>query len=267
MKTKKILALSLSLLCFGLSPWYKSSSQTTAQINLSQEELENYLKTANIVSVRKNEQAGRTAPWRIALDNGQVKLGGYFKHINRHRPSFLADSYQYEIAAYELSKLLDLDIIPPVVEREIEGLTGSLQLFIEDCIRESERKRRNIEPPDPEGFKNKLEVINVFENLVFEEECSDADDTLIHLKDWKIFRVDFSMAFSPTPALIPGCRISRCSRRLYQKLLQLKSGQVKDKLGTYLNDDEIEALLKRKEIIITKIKQLLKEKGEEAVLF
>jgi len=267
MKNKKLMTTSFFLLGLLFNFGYDTRAQATSQINLNQEELEKYLRTAKIISVQKNEQTGRTSLWRIQLDNGQLKLRGYFKHLNRHRPSFLADSYQYEIAAYELSKLLDLEIIPPVVEREIEGITGSLQLFMEDCIRESERKRRNIEPPDPEGFKNKLEVLNVFENLVFEEECFDADDTLIHLKDWKVCRVDFSMAFSPTPALIPGCTISRCSRHLYLKFLQLDDSQVKDKLGAYLSDDEMEALLKRKEIIIAKIEQLIKEKGEEAVLF
>lgn len=266
MNTKKVLAI-LFLTCLIYGNWIYCQSQTSSEENLKRKEIENYLKTAKIISIEKDEVTGRTAPWKIRMDDGKIARRGRFKHLDRQRPSFLADSYKYEIAAYELDKLLDLNIIPPLVEKEIEGTKGSLQLFVEDCITESERKRRNIEPPDPEGFKNSLEVINVFENLVYDEDCFDSDDTLIHIKDWKVCRVDFSMAFSPTSELISGCRITKCSKNLYQNLLKLDNEEVKAKLKPYLNDEEIEALLKRKDIIIEKIKQLIEEKGEASILF
>lgn len=266
MKNKKALAI-VFFICLGLGNWFHCQSQTVDKENLKQKEMENYLRTAKIISIDKDESAGRTAPWRINLDDGKVRRRGHFKHLNRPRPSFLADSYKYEIAAYELDKLLDLNIVPPVVKRKIEGTEGSLQLYLEDCINENERKRRNIEPPDSESFKNTLEVINVYENLVYDEDCFDSADTLIHISDWKVCRVDFSMAFSPTPELIPGCRITQCSKKFYQNLLKLDSEAVKAKLKSYLNEEEIEALLKRKNIIIEKIQQLIEEKGEESVLF
>ena len=53
-----------------------------------------------------------------------------------HRPSGLEataarcdagfqDSYKAEIAAYELDKLLTLDMVPPAVERVLQGIKGS----------------------------------------------------------------------------------------------------------------------------------------------
>lgn len=255
------------LLILGSGSFFYVLSQQTDQEKWKQEEMENYLRKARVVSVRKSPQAGRTAPWRVLLDDGKKQRQGHFKHINRPRPAILANSYKYEIAAYELDKLLELNIVPPVVEREIEGTKGSLQLFLEGCIKEEQRKRRKLEPPDPESFQNSLEVVNIFENLVHEEECFDSGDILIHLEDWKVCRVDFDMAFSPVPELIPGCRISRCSKKLYEKLLVLDREHVKTKLKPYLNDEEIEALIQRKNIIIEKLQKLIKEKGEEAVLF
>ena len=257
----------LIFICPALATWCLSLSHPSDRGNWDQQKLENYLKTAKIVSVEKDAEAGRTAPWRITLDDGKARRQGHFKHLNRPRPSILPDSYKYEIASYELDKLLELRIVPPVVEREIEGTTGSLQLYLEGCIQEAERKRKKIDPPDPEFFQNTLEMINVFENLVHEEDCFDANDTLVSLDDWKVCRVDFSMAFSPLPELIPGCKINKCSHTLYKNLLQLNDLQVKNKLKPYLNDEEIEALLQRKKIIIDKIEQLIKEKGLEAVLF
>ena len=238
----------------------------THQEILKQKEMENYLRTAEIISVKIDLEGGRTEAWKINLNDGKIARRGIFKYINRARPALLPDSYKYEIAAYELDKLLSLNIVPPVVERELKGQEGSLQLLIEGCITENERKRRNIKPPDLKSFQNALEVINIFENLVYNERI-DPDDILIHRENWKVWGVDFSRAFAPASELIPGYEITRCSKKLFQNLLKWDSNVVKTKLKPYLNDEEIEALLKRKNIIVEKIKQLIKEKGEESVLF
>ena len=86
-------------------------------------------------------------------------------------------------------------------------------------------------------------------------------------EDWKVCCIDFSEAFAPRSELIPDCPITRCSRKLYQNLMKLDDNEVKAKLKPYLNDEEIKALLQRKKAIINRIKQLIQEKGEEAVLF
>ncbi|MCK4556838.1 MAG: hypothetical protein KAU47_04925, partial [Candidatus Aminicenantes bacterium] len=81
------------------------------------------------------------------------------------------------------------------------------------------------------------------------------------------WRVDFSEAFEPSPELIEGCKITLCSRKLYQNLQQIEDKKIKSKLKKYLNEDEIEALLKRKKLIIETLQKLIEEKGEAAVLF
>ncbi len=219
--------------------------------------MEHYLLTAKIVSVRKNIIGGKTGPWLIDLTDGKVTHRGFFKHIHRPRPTPLPDSYQYEIAAYELDKLLDFNVVPPVVEREIEARKGSLQLFLEDCITERDRKLIKLEPPDPKSFQNSLDELRIFENLVFNK-CSNMDDTRIHKKSWKVCRVDFSEAFGPSPDLVPDCEISYCSERIFRNLQGLDAGTVQARLSPYLSGEEIKALLDRKDRICEKIKQLQK---------
>ncbi len=259
MKTKILIIVTFFVL-FSFANSYK-------RINLivGQENIEHYLRTAQIVSIKIDPKAGRTEAWHIILDDGKVSCKGYFKYVNRTRPAPLADSYRYEIAAYELDKLMHLNAVPPVVEREIKGMKGSLQLFIENCITENHRQRTNIEPPYPKLFQNVLNDIIIFENLTYNER-SDLNDILIHEEDWKVWRIDFSQAFSPQPELIPGSNISHCSKKFFQNLLKLDNEIIMAKLKLYLNDEEIRALLKRKELIIEKIKQLIKEKGETFVL-
>jgi hypothetical protein len=268
MKNKKALAIIIFAWFFS-GAWFSSKCQDAAQENAKQKELENYLKTAKIASKRR--AGGRGENWIISLDDGKTASNGFFKLLDQTRPALIPDSYKYGIAAYELDKLLDLNMVPPVVEREIDGRKGSLQIFIEGALEESKRRIKKIEPPEPEKLKNTLQDLSVFENLTYSPSfCGERelDDILImDKKDWKVWRVDFSEAFAPSPELIPGCEISRCSKKLYQSLIKLEDKVIKAKLEHYLNDEEISMLLKRKKIIIEKIKKLIAEKGEESVLF
>ena len=153
-----------------------------------------------------------------------------------------------------------------MVEREIGGTKGSLQVRVEDCFGLDEQQRKNIAPPDPQAFANALGDINVFENLVHKER-DELDDILIKEETWMIYRVDFSEAFNPTPDLIPEQKITCCSKTLFHNLQELSDEVIKARLSDYLNDEEMSALLSRKALIIKILKKLIEEKGEAAVLF
>ena len=236
------------------------------QGNLFQKEVEDYLKKAEIVRVEKDKIMGRTALWEVTLDNGEVSRKGYFKYIDRSRPKIPPDSFKYEIAAYELSKFLGLEIIPPIVEREIEGIKGSLQIGVKEFITESYRKRSGDIPPDAMKFHRAIETIRIFENLVYDE-CNDEDDIFIQKEDWKVWRVDFTEAFFPSLELILNCELTCCSRKLYNNLQNISDELIKTRLSPYLNKKEIKTLIERKNIILKKIKKLIKERGKEAVLW
>jgi len=257
MKNKKALAIIIFTFFFS-GTWSQSKSQAVTQENAKQKELENYLRTAKIVSKRR--AGGRGENFVISLDDGKILRRGFFKLLNQTRPALIPDSYKYGIAAYELDKLLDLNLVPPVVEREIEGRKGSLQIFIEGSLNEMVRRMRSIKPPEPVKFKKILEDLSVFENLTYSPSyCGERelDDILImHREDWKIWRVDLSEAFAPSPELIPGCEITGCSKKLCQNLIKLEDKVIKAKLKHYLNDEEISMLLKRKKLIIEKIKKI-----------
>jgi hypothetical protein len=230
--------------------------------------LEKVLREAKVNKIEKDGLGGRTGPWLITLGDGAARLRAVFRHVDRRRPLPTPDSYKYDIAAYELTKLLGIELIPPVVEREIGGRKGTLQVFLdlENCIREKDRRRKKMEPPNPKAFSNAFEEVKVLENLTYDE-CQDADDLYVHRDDWRVCRVDFSEAFAPVPELLPGCEITVCSRRFYEGLLKLDEETVKSALSKYLSDEEVGALLTRKGLLIEKIKALICEKGEDAVLF
>ena len=218
-------------------------------------DLEDYLRKAGVGTIIRGAQRGRTEPWTIILDDGQVVRRSIFKYVDRRRPSMLPDSYFYEIAAYELSKLLGLDIVPPVVERQIEGTKGSLQAFVESAVPEAARRRNGPEPPEPLKFGEALESVRVFALLV-NDTCENLEDTLVETGTWRVFRVDFSEAFGPSPELRPDCGLTSCPDGLCLKLRDLDDRVIGQRLAPYLNKDEIGALIRRKGRLIRLLEDL-----------
>jgi hypothetical protein len=229
-------------------------------------DLEKFLREAKVLSVTKEVSPGRSRPWIVILSEGGVQRQALFKYFDYRRPQPQPHSYKYELAAYALDRLLDAQLVPPVVERKIEGRKGSLQIFLENCVSEQDRRRKRLEPPDPKAFANAVEGARVFESLA-DDECLNYSDLLVHTDDWRVCRVDFSEAFAPSPELRPDCRITVCPRRLYEGLQKLDDATLVAAMKAYLNEAEIRALLARKSLILDKIKALIAEKGEASVLF
>jgi hypothetical protein len=232
----------------------------------SEGNIESFLKAAPILKIRKTSLPGRTEPWKITLEDGGSKRQAIFKYIDRPRPNLIPDSWKYERAAYLICRYLSLTYVPPVVERQVEEIPGSLQLFVDGAIPEADRKQKHIEPPDPRGFEEALMELRVFANIVYDS-CHNDEDTLIQMDTWRVYRVDFAQAFEPKKGLVRDCAIERCSSRLYGHLRAWKDDQVAKLLAPYLNQEEIQALNARVGLIIYTIRRLIQTRGEGAVLF
>jgi hypothetical protein len=237
---------------------------TPLQPLASAKAVEEFLRTAKAMA-RKTTAAGRTEPWRVTLEKDGVTRRAMFKYIDRRRPHPLPDSYRYELAAYALAKYLRLTFVPPVIEREIDGIPGSLQIFVENAVTEFEWKEQKLSPARPAAFERDREDLRLFEILVHEE-CDNDRDVLISRDDQRIYRVDFSEAFSPRKSFPPGCELRKCSRDLYGKLLGWDKKAVTGLLSPYLNKEEIEALHSRRDLIIRLIRRLIQVSGEGNVL-
>lgn len=256
------MSLLLVFLCFCLcgSDFWEQNID-----NLDRESIEKFLKKAKHVSVER-ERGRRTESWVVELDDGKIKGRGFFKLVNRDwsNPSG-GDSYKYVLASYELDKMLDLNLVPPTVERKIERRKGSLMLFLEPpVISERNRLQKNLFPPDPVSFNKTMADLVIFEHLLFFPSlCSqrDLENILIQTeKNWKVWMVDLSEAFAPAMRLITGCEITDCSDNLFHKMENLSRDEIRARLGQYLNNEEIAALIVRKDLIIKKVKELRTKK-------
>jgi len=264
MNNKIVIFFTASLLAWGMAICQQPDKPP---LEKQIEHLEKYLAAARIAAVDRETESGRTGGWDVILEKDGIRHRARFKHVNKHRPpDFFADSYQYELAAYVLNRMLSQTIIPPMVPREIDGVSGSLQIYMENCSRESDVVRRNQDPPDPVLFKRAKIVIEIFE-LLTADQCHDMEDTLIQADSWKVCRIDFSEAFKPDPTLSADYTISGCSRLLYKELKKLKKEDLTTMLSAYLNADELDGLWQRAGLIIRVLDDLIKTNGEDNILF
>src|SRR3972149_10988561 len=112
----------LMLLFLGLVPSV-ATSQALTPLWPNAEEIEGFLKNADIVD-RIPLGTGITKPEKVTLElNGETGYAG-FKKVDKDD-----ENWRYEVAAYELDKLLGLGMVPPTVERSVGGRKGCRQLW------------------------------------------------------------------------------------------------------------------------------------------
>jgi len=104
------------------------------------------------------------------------------------------DSYKYNIAAYRLAELLELDdMLPVYVERKCKARPVRSAGISPTRWTMSSASKRKIEPPDPDKWNKQMYRIRVSDELIY-----DTDPNLTNVligEDWTVWRVDFSRAF------------------------------------------------------------------------
>ena len=76
---------------------------------------------------------GVTNPWKATLAAGGLVEAFVWKDIKPGIYQGYWESYKAEIAAYELDRLLELNMTPPYVERRIDGELGAAGLWVDNA--------------------------------------------------------------------------------------------------------------------------------------
>ena len=243
---------------------------------LSKEEVYRFLLTAKVV---KSEKIGKglTHPWRLTLSAGGLTHDASFQDIDVRtqeagfagggRELNFADSFHYNIAAYELALLLELDdMVPITVEREWKGRKGSLSWWVDDVkMDEDERLKQGITPTETRTWNRQMHSVRIFSQLIYDTD-RNLQNVLI-TGDWKIWIIDFSRAFRTLHQLPEEKDLLKCEKGLFSRLLELSRDEVSHAVGAHLTKWEIEALMARRDLIAAHFQKLIAEKGEPAVLY
>lgn len=271
---KKKAFLSLSFL-FIFLVFYLPGQFTPEELS-KREYIETFLEKADI---QKAEDIGEgvTKPCKLTLGMNGSQMEGCWKNPSGMQKGHL-EGWQYEIAAYRLDKLLKINMIPPTVEREYQGKKGSLQFWVDTARSELDRMEQNIKIPRnkiPDWNKRKY-LTRAFDCLIANEDRTQQN--IRYTEDWRTILIDHSRSFRSkrkyTKQLMygkNGLKSTQLFRVLPRSFVQnveaLTYEKVKEAVGPYLSEKEIEAVLKRKELILKEIREMIKEKGENKVLY
>jgi len=273
MQTRRFCAVILLAILSGL---LSSVSFAQEDLELTVEQKREFLLNAEVKRARTTSE-GITSPYRLTLTDGKITHDALFQSINERRPSKkfrdgtteinFVDSYLYNLAAYELSKLLGLDhMLPVTVSRKWKGKSGSLSWWLTVQMSNAERYTKKINVPDVETWNRYMYNVRLFAELIYDTDRNNLQNTLIG-HDWEVYMIDFTRAFRQFHDLKNSDNLVRCSRELLEKLRKLDIEEVEAKTEEYLTGPEIEGIMKRKEKILAHFDKLVAEKGEYAVLY
>jgi len=246
----------------------------------SDEELENYLRTAEVEAVSAIP-VGVSRPRKVVFSLDGHRVHAVFKNIDERRRNtrdptaagggrgrvylMWRDSYIYDLAAYHVDRLLGLDRVPPIVPRKFRGDKGSFQIWLEGTITENSRREKAFEPPEVARFNQQRSTLHVFDNLVANRD-SNLGNTLID-GNWRIWFIDCSRCFGTSKDLLYADAITHCDRRLWEALKELDRDEAKAALSPFLTRAEIDALFVRRDKIVGHVQGLIDQWGEDLILF
>ena len=177
------------------------------------------------------------------------------------------DSYHFNIAGYEVARLLGMDnMVPVYVERKWNGSRGSMSWHIDNVVMdEGDRLKKQVAIPNPEDWNGQMYKIRVFNQLIY-----NTDPNLTNVlitKDWKIWLIDFTRAFRSNKNLEDPKDLIKCDRNLFEKLKQLDEKQVMAATDKQLSKGEVKALMARRDKIVEYFSKEIAAKGESEVLY
>ena len=277
MKKRRVAPVSLSVCLMSAALLFQAVARAqdaaAPAATLSCTEMETYLKTAKVVS-QKSNSVGITAPSRAMLDNGTLQHEASIQSVDIKKTTFegsrgtelnFRDAWQFNVAGYELAKMLKLNMVPPYVERRVGGKDASVSWWVNDAMMEKDRFQKKIQPPQPMKWNEQLYAARIFHELI-----ADTDFNMTNIliaKDWRIWMIDFSRAFRMTKTINNPKQLTRADRTLLTSMRELTLDGVRQTLGRWLTKNEIEGLMARRDLIVQFFDKEVAAKGEGAVLY
>ena len=275
----RVVSLLLAGLLLVCQPAAAQHPAAAAPPSLTQAEIRDFLLTAKVIRSRDTSK-GVTSPKRLTLTNGTLTHDAAFQAIDEHQQvASLAgggrsaavemnfvDAYRYNVAAYELAGLLGLDYMMPVhVERRWDGKKGSLSWWVDVIMDEGERLKRKIQPPNATDWNQQMYRMRVFAALTRDTDRNTGN--VLITPEWKVMMIDFTRAFRLQTELLYANDLAKIDRALLPRLEALTKDSVKGAVKDQLTGPEIDAVMKRRGVIVAHFKKLVADLGEKAVLY
>jgi hypothetical protein len=275
-KEPHFLTCILMVLVFGLA--LPAAAQFLPEEAAEQPKWEEFLTTAEIVGQEQLKGEGAvTNPWKLTLSKDGLQKFALWKNIDVLTGRF-PDSWKWEVAAYRIDRLLDLNMVPATVERRFHGDRGSIQIWVESEMTLKKKVEKKIKTPSYKVFywNRALFLQRFFDNLIGNEDRHQ--NNYLITADWRLILIDHSRSFRTSKKFTKGLiytekhpegpmEMRELPRAMVDKLKALTPEVVQAAVGEYLTDEEIKAMFLRRDLMLLEIDKLVKKYGEENVLY
>jgi hypothetical protein len=248
----RLLSVAIGLLvCVSAFAWAQAApAQNSARTWIGREaELEAFLKSAQPTKI-ENLGTGVTRPKKATLAAGGPIAAMTWKPVKPGVYNGYRESYKHEIAAYELDKLLGLGMIPPTVERTIDGEMGAAVMWAAPSKSFKDLggvPGQNKVPGPPAAqigaWMRQLTRAKMFDNLI-----GNIDPNLGNWlvdPEWNLILIDHTRAFTTTNSLYH--QMSAVDMELWNKMKALDEATLTGAVGTWLDKGAIRAMLQRRD--------------------
>ncbi len=204
---------------------------------------------------------GVTKPQRGYLEDGAATARFAWKALPAgRRVQGFVENYKAEIAAYRLDRFFNLQMVPPAVERTVEGTVGAAVMWIEDTKNWDITKP--VQGPEPH-WSRQISRMKLFDQLIGNIDRNQGN--LLYDTAWHLFLIDHSRAFSTRTSLDGIAVPTLVDRQLWSRIDALTGADLDRELGAWLTEKERSAVLARRDRMRTAIAKLVKDKGAARV--
>jgi hypothetical protein len=236
-----------------------------APSRLSDDDTERFLLNAKVVTSRSAGK-GITGSIRATLSDGTLTHDAHIQTIDEAKREFRSaqgtefnfrDSWTFNVAAYKIDRLLALNFVPVSVERRWRSTLGAFTWWVDDVqMDEGERLKKQVTSPNPQVWNEEMQLVRLFDQLIYNIDRNLGN--LLITNDWDIWAIDHTRAFRTHETLKSPGNIARCDREVFDRLKKLNAPTLKREVGKYLNNWEIDSLLKRRNAIV----QIIEARGD-----
>lgn len=249
-----------------------AQEQTNVSSGLSLDQKEEFLTNGDVIN-EKFLSVGVTHSMKVTLQYNGMTHNAHVQTIDEKSSSVrvgsapqIHDYYGFNIAAYELDRLLDLKMTPVSVKRKFRGKWAAFTWWVDDvAMMNLDRVRNKIEPPNSEEWNQQIYIVRIMNQLLYDTDPNMGN--LLITKDWKVWTVDRTRAFLPYARLENQGSLTKCERHLLARLRVLNRDALQARLHEYLTNAELDGLDARRKLIVKFFDDEIAAKGEAGVLY
>lgn len=253
----RLIVVAALTLAFAALP----SARQAALPVLTDAQKEEFLRRAKVVNARELSK-GITGSLRATLSDGTLTHDAHIQTVDQHKERFQAkgtleinfrDSWRFNVAAYKIDRLLDLQLVPVAVPRNWAGRRGAFSWWVDDVMMdEGERLEKNLSAPDIDCWNAHTRLLRLLDELI-----DNADRNLGNMlitNQWRVWAIDHTRAFrfSKTPRHPE--RLVATDRGVLRRLEALDFATVKKAVDEHITDADVRNLLARRDAIVERFK-------------